>query len=133
MDPTPIVESLLGIAFLALIFWVPAVILHKAGFARGWTFLIVFSGYLGLVVFAFVEWPIERELGWHRFKAGEDSEAARALAESYAVFLEKAGEWKEAEEVFLELKKRAVSAESVDYYASCLNRLREKTAATELA
>jgi hypothetical protein len=132
MDPTPILGFPIMIAFLAFILWVPAEFLRKAGYSRGWTFLIFLTGYLGLIVFAFIEWPIERELAWHRFKEGNDSEANVASTEAYAVLLEKEGEWKKAENVFLELKKRARSEQSADYYTSCLRRLQERTAALEV-
>lgn len=133
MDLTPVFGFLFAIVFLGLIFWIPSEILHKAGFARGWGFLIVFTGFLGLIIFALIEWPIHRELAWHRLRAGDSSGDNIASVERYAVDLEKCGEWKKAEEVFEELARRAPSAEVTDYYLSCLKRLHEKMGAAEVA
>jgi hypothetical protein len=130
MDSSSILVPLLSFAILVavvcLIFWVPSEILHKAGFSRWYALLIPFTGFLGLVIFAFIEWPVRRELAWHRLKDGDASADLVAGAEGYAVYLEKRGEWKQAARVYEELASRSGPGESGDYYRNCLERLRER-------
>ena len=70
MDPVPILGFLLLGALAVLAFWIPAEILHKAGFPRWIAVFIPFTGFIGLAIFAFIEWPVQRELAWLRMKAG---------------------------------------------------------------
>jgi hypothetical protein len=138
VDLTPVFGVPLGaivfvvLSFLILILWIPSEILHKAGFARGWAFLTFLIGPLALIILALIEWPIHRELAWHRLRAGGSSGDNIASVERYAVDLEKCGEWKKAEEVFEDLARRAPSEEVTDYYLSCLKRLHEKMGAAEV-
>ena len=90
MDPVPILGFLLLGALAVLAFWIPAEILHKAGFPRWIAVFIPFTGFIGLAIFAFIEWPVQRELAWLRMKAGADSNEAIPLVERFALDLERA-------------------------------------------
>jgi hypothetical protein len=125
MDTTTFLAIAFALGFLFLLFWIPAEILRKAGFARGWSVLIVITNFLGLIALALIEWPIERELAWYRLKEGDGSEATITRAEHYAVDLEQAGEWAKAAEVFGTLARWS-SGETSAYYQSCVDRLKEK-------
>ena len=127
MDITTAVTALCGLTILYLFFWIPSEILRKAGFARGWTFIIPLTGFLAVIVFALSDWPIQLELAWYRLRDGETSEATIASAEKYAVHLENAGDWRKAAEVFEELARRASTPDTSDYYRNCVKRLREKS------
>jgi hypothetical protein len=116
-----------GIAVLVLLLWAPFAILRKAGYSPWLALLIAPTTFVGMIAFAFLEWPIERELAWLRFKHGNPSDDLVGRAEGYAVHLENRGEWKSAEEVFEELIKRATSEESRTYYRNCLGRLRDQS------
>ena len=123
-------ESIFGLvlllAGLLFVFWVPAEILRKAGFSRLWALLMPFTGFLGMIVFAMVEWPAERRLAWYRFKDGADPDLVPSV-ERYAVELEKEGDWKGASEVFEELRQQA-APDTAEYYANCLKRLGDRVA-----
>jgi hypothetical protein len=123
---TQILGLLLVIASVFLIFWIPAEILHKAGFSRVLALFIPLTGFLGLAFFAFIEWPIQRELAWLRFKAGMHSIGLIPVVERYAISLEKRGEWKDAAEVYEELARRAAPGDNAEYYQNCVARLRER-------
>jgi hypothetical protein len=126
----PLLETLaglaLGVGFLVLIIWVPARMLHRAGYSRWYALPILFTGYIGLIMFAVVEWPIQRELAWHRWKLGEPDDGGIARVEAYAIDLERRGEWKRAIEVYEELARRAPTVEGADYYRESSTRLRER-------
>jgi hypothetical protein len=100
-------------------------ILRKAGFPRWIALFIPLTGFIGLAVFAFIEWPVERELAWLRLKAGEPADDALELIERHAVHLERSGEWKRAAEVYRELARRAPADENAEYYRNCVKRLQE--------
>jgi hypothetical protein len=117
----------LGAALLVVLFWAPFAILRKAGYSPWLGLLIAPTTFVGMIVFAFLEWPIEREIAWLRFKQGSSSDDLVGRVESYAVHLENRGEWKSAEEVYEELIKRATSEESRTYYRNCLGRLRDQS------
>jgi hypothetical protein len=89
--------------------------------------LIAPTTVLGMILFAFLEWPIERELAWLRFKQGNPSDDLVGRVEGYAVHLENRGEWQSAQEVYEELIKRAASEESRTYYRNCLGRLKDRS------
>ncbi len=127
MDPVPILGFLLLGALAVLAFWIPAEILHKAGFPRWIAVFIPFTGFIGLAIFAFIEWPVQRELAWLRMKAGADSNEAIPLVERFALDLERRGEWKQAAEVYEELSQRASldESENAEYYRNCVKRLKE--------
>jgi hypothetical protein len=120
-----LVGSALGIGLVVLIFWALTEMLHKAGYSRGWALLIPFTGFLGLFAFAFAEWPIHRELAWRRLAAGSGSERDLPLAQSYAVDLEKLGEWQRAIEVYETLIQRSPDKAEAEYVTNCIRRLRE--------
>ena len=84
MDPVPILGLLLFGALVILAFYVPAEILHKAGFSRWIALFIPFTGFIGLAVFAFIEWPIQRESPGCCLKAGTHSSEAIPSVERYA-------------------------------------------------
>ena len=126
MAPIVAVLLTLGVLFLAL--WIPSEVLRKAGFSRLWMIAVFITGFLGLIALAFVEWPVERELAWHRLKEGDDSEETIAKAEHYAVRMEDAGDWKTAAMVFAELARRCPE-EQAAYYAGCQKRINEKMTA----
>jgi hypothetical protein len=111
---------------VGLAFWIPAEILRKAGFSRWLALLIPFTGYLALAIFAFVEWPIERELAWTRFRCGEDADELKPQIEGYAVELEHRGLWSEAAKVYSELISRSSSEEQAAYYRNLIVRLQER-------
>jgi hypothetical protein len=127
-----IFSQILGLLFVTagvfLIFWIPAEILHKAGFSRVLALFIPLTGFLGLALFAFIEWPIQREIAWLRFKAGMHSAELIPVVEWYAISLEKRGEWKDAAEVYEELARRAAPGDNAEYYRNCAARLRERVA-----
>jgi hypothetical protein len=122
---TPILVLVTIIAVIVVLFWIPSEILHKAGFSRWLALLIPPTGFLGLAVFAWIEWPIEREVAWLRFKDGKSSEDLVAKVEAYAVDLEKRGDWSSAAAVYEELGRRVSSAESAEYYQNCVERLNQ--------
>jgi hypothetical protein len=111
---------------IGLAFWIPAEILRKAGFSRWLALAIPLTGYLALAIFAFVEWPIERERAWLRFRCGEDPDELKPQVEGYALDLERRGSWPEAAEVYSELLGRSTSEEQAMYYRNLLQRLRER-------
>jgi hypothetical protein len=113
-------------------FWIPSEILRKAGFSRWLAILIPPTGFLGLAVLAFLDWPVEMELAWLRLKNGADPRKLIGLVENHAVLLEKRGDWSQAAEVYKELARNAPSEEQAGYYQNCLNRLKE-LAGSELA
>ena len=117
----------IAIAFLVVAVWAPIAILRKAGYSPWLGLLIAPTTFVGMIVFAFLEWPIERELAWLRFKQGNPSDDQVGRVEGYAVYLENRGEWKSAEEVYEELIERATSEESRTYYRNCLGRLRDRS------
>ncbi len=125
MEPIQILGMLAGLLFLFLIFWAPAEFLRKAGFSRWFALLIPLTGFIGLAVFAFIEWPVERELAWLRLKSGELTTDTIPLVERYAVNLERRGEWKKAAEVYTELSQKAPPDENAEYYRNCVERLKE--------
>jgi hypothetical protein len=87
--------------------------------------MVFLSGFLGLILFAILEWPIEREIAWYRMRDGEHSEETIARVERYAVELEKVGDWKKASRVFGDLS-RATTGEAAAYYVNCMERLGEQ-------
>jgi hypothetical protein len=102
-----------------------AEVLHKMGYSRWLVLLVAPTGFLGMVVFAFLEWPIERELAWLKLKTGAPPGRLVDLVEAHAVALEKRGDWKQAARVYRELIRKAISDESGTYYRNCLSRLEE--------
>jgi hypothetical protein len=126
VDLTSIVGFNLIVALIVLIFWIPSEILHKAGFSRWWALLIPLTGFIGLAIFAYMEWPVRRELNWFRMKAGTFSVDLLPSVERYALDLERRGDWQEAAEVYEALSRRAPPGESADYYRNCMERLNER-------
>src|SRR5262249_5480636 len=122
----PILVFLLIIAMISLGVWACAEIIHKAGFSRWYVLLMFVTGGIGMLIFALIEWPVHRELAWLRVKSGEGKDADLTAVETYAVELEKRGEWKKAAEVFEALAQRAPSDEGSVYYRNCIQRLRER-------
>ncbi len=122
-----IVERVLALSLSALglwlILWVPARILRKAGFSWGFAFLGLILGPIALVIFAFSDWPIERELAWLRLKTGEPLGRLLGLVEAHAAALERSGDWKQAARVYQELIRKEISDESTTYYRNCLSRI----------
>jgi hypothetical protein len=116
----------LVVTLVGLAFWVPAEILRKAGFSRWLALLMPPTGFLGMAIFAFLEWPIERELAWFRFKCGEPPDKLTPLVEGYAVELENKGAWTEAAKVYAELISRSSSEETASYYRNLLQQLKER-------
>jgi hypothetical protein len=125
MELAQILHCLLGIVVVFLIFWIPAELLHKAGFSRWFALLIPLTGFIGLAVFAFIEWPIERELAWLRWKSGELPDDAIDSIERHAIKLERRGDWKKAAEVYTELSQKIPLGENAEYYRNCVERLKE--------
>jgi hypothetical protein len=121
------------LAFLVLAFWLPMEILHKAGFSRWWGVLIPLTGFLGVIIIAIIDWPIRRELAWRRLAAGSCSEEDIALAYSYAIQMEKQGDWKRAISVYETLAQRASDNQEAEYAGNCIVRLRERLAHLETA
>ena len=121
-----LVAFFIAIAFLVVLFWAPFAILRKAGYSPWLGLLIAPTTFVVMIVFAFLEWPIERELAWLRYKQGNPSDDLIGRVDGYAVHLENRGEWQSAEEVYEELIKRATSEESRTYYRNCLGRLRDR-------
>jgi hypothetical protein len=125
MVPAQILAWLFIAVIAFLIFWIPAVMLHKAGFSRWFALLIPFTGFVGLAVFALIEWPIERELAWLRWKSGEFPDDAIDVIERYAIKFERRGDWKKAAEVCSELSQKLPHGENAEYYRNCVARLKE--------
>ena len=127
MELAQILAGLAGAVFVVLIFYVPAEILHKAGFSRWYALLMLIPpvGLVGLAIFAFTEWPVERELAWLRLKSGEPTADTISLVERHAVELERRGEWKKAAEVYTKLSQKAPLDENAEYYRNCVDRLKE--------
>jgi hypothetical protein len=118
-------------ALVFMIFWVPAELLHKAGYSRWYAPLMLCPGFIGLIIFAVVDWPVQRELAWLRLKTGDPAGADVALVEKYAVGLEKRGEWKKAIEVLENLARTAGEGDGAgeEYYRGWIKRLHERTVA----
>jgi hypothetical protein len=102
-------------------------ILQKAGFSPwcGLLLLIPLIGFIGLVAFAFIEWPVQRELAWLRLKTGTFSPDLIPSVERYALKLEKQGEWKQAAEVYELLAHIPSVDDNAEYYRNCVKRLKE--------
>ena len=83
------------------------------------------TGFVGLAIFAFIEWPVERELAWLHWKSGELTADTLPSIERYAVELERRGEWKKAAEIYMELAQRVPADENGEYYQNCVKRLKE--------
>jgi hypothetical protein len=126
----PILRQVLGFTVVALllclVLWVPARILRKAGFSWGFALLGLVLGPIALLIFAFYDWPIERELAWLKLKGGEPPGRLWGLAEGHAAALERNGEWKQAAQVYRELISKAGPDENASYYRNCLSRLEER-------
>lgn len=122
-------EAILGLlacaAFALVSISAIAEALRKAGFSRWWGLLLLLLGPIAVLIFAFKEWPVQREAAWSRLREGATSEDVIARVERYALDLEKAGHWKMASRVYEELSRRTPS-ESGDYYANCAKRLSER-------
>src|SRR5438552_3521025 len=104
MRPDAVLAPLVGLTLLAVAlwatFWLPVIVLRKAGYP-GWLaipFVLTFP--LSGVVFAVAQWPIYRELAWLRMKAGATLEPDVGLIELYAVDLDQAGEWVKAVQIY---------------------------------
>jgi len=119
-----LLAPILVIVAIVLLFWLPTEMLHKAGFSRWLGLLIPLTGYIAIIVFAFIEWPIHRELAWWRLAAGSPSEGDLPRAQSYAIDLEKRGEWQRAIEVYEVLAQRSPDKQEAEYAAKCASRLR---------
>lgn len=112
-----------GIGLVILYFWAPFELLHKAGYSRWWALLFSPIGPVGMMVFAFLEWPVHRELAWRRLATGSDSARDFDMAQGYAVDLEKAGEWRRAIEAHELLARRSPDEASAKYAADSIRRL----------
>ncbi len=120
-----VLSVLLGLGLIGFVVWVPTEFLRRAGYSRWWVLMLFLTGFLGLIMFAILEWPIERENAWYRMRDGERSEELIARVERFAVELEKAGDWNRASRVFGDLS-RATSGEAAAYYVNCMERLGER-------
>ncbi|MGC8640726.1 MAG: hypothetical protein ACP5XB_12715 [Isosphaeraceae bacterium] len=110
-------------AYLWLMVWAPVKILRRAGYSRGVTLLVLFLGPVSLLVLAFNDWPIERELAWLKLENAGHVTGLFELAEDHALALEKRGDWKSAAEVYKTMIRRATDTQQADYYGKCLQRL----------
>jgi predicted PurR-regulated permease PerM len=125
VDPMQILGTFVGAALVGLIFLIPVEMLHKAGFSRWIALFIPFTAFIGLAIFAFIEWPIQRELAWLRLKTGMLSPELIPSVERYALELERRGEWKQAAEVYEHLSNIPSLEDNADYYRNCVKRLKE--------
>jgi hypothetical protein len=103
-----------------------AMMLQKAGFSPSFAPLFPIFGFLPLIVFAISEWPIHRELGWLRVMNNAGSESDKALANSYALQLERSGEWSRAIDVYEVLAERASDPKDAEYFREAAAHLRER-------
>ncbi|MGP0068909.1 MAG: hypothetical protein ACLQGP_35575 [Isosphaeraceae bacterium] len=113
--------------FMAAFFWlIFAQILHKAGFTGWFALLLPLTGFVGLAIFSFIEWPIQQELAWMRLKGGMPSPELIPTVERYALALERRGEWKQAAEVYEALSHTPSLDDNAEYYRNCVERLKER-------
>ena len=121
-------DSILGLPLTALClflaFWVPAEFLRKAGFSRWIALIIPLTGFVGLAIFAFIEWPVEREwpgcagsrlsprpIPSHRSNDTLSNGAARRM--------------EEGRQIYMELAQRVPADENGEYYQNCAKRPKE--------
>ncbi|MEX1015470.1 MAG: hypothetical protein WDZ31_01895 [Phycisphaeraceae bacterium] len=114
----------IGLALPALIF---GAIFQKAGYSpwRGLLMLVPLVNVIWLIVFAFSEWPIHRELARHRTLQGEATPEDFSVATAEAARLESHGDWQEALVAYDRLA-RLPGNPNAEYAANCADRLRHR-------
>jgi hypothetical protein len=93
--------------------------------------LIPLTGSVGMIVLAFAEWPVHKELGWRRLAGGANDERDLLLAQSHAGDLETRGEWQQAIEVYEAIAQR--SATKADFAINNAMRLRSQIEASTIS
>lgn len=99
----------------------------KAGFSRWYALLMLvpFVNLIWLLVFATLDWPIQKELSWRRLsdKEWDERDAERAI--SYAVDMERRGDWETAITVYEDVARHASNEQDAKYANNCILRLRD--------
>src|SRR4051794_25528115 len=102
----PILGFVVVLVFFGLYLWTPLELCRKAGYSRALGLLLVVTFPIGYVVFVFVDWPVQRELGWRKVAMGDYSERDLVLAQAHAVDLERRGDWEGAATVYEALARQ---------------------------
>lgn len=122
-----VLAEVVAILFLASILWMLSEVFAKAGFSRWWALLVPVPlvNLIWLLVFATIDWPIEKELSWRRLAGGQWDERDAARAHSYALALEKRGDWEAAISVYEDIASHGPNEQEAKYANNCIVRLRE--------
>jgi len=104
---------------------------RKAGYSRGLGLLLAVTFPVGYLVFVFVDWPVQRELGWRKLAMGDYSDRDLVLAQAHAVDLERRGDWEGAAAVYEKLAGQLPDSQEAEFAAGSANRLRDRMRLSE--
>ena len=108
---------------IALVLW--AAVFQRAGYPVWYTLLLLVPviNLIWLVVFAFREWPIERELARLRVTNGEFTESDIDSLFRHGISLEHQGDRPGATSLFQLVARNATDQETIHLAEKCVHRL----------
>ena len=110
------------------------VIIRKAGYSGWWMLIAIVPpvNIVMLLVFAFRQWPIQRELARLRVIAGSAIQADFDSLVTEAVSADQTGEWIHAVHLFELVASKSPGDETRAYATDSIERIKEKIGAQQI-